>query len=848
LSVAQPTYVYSLNGNIKPDVTRLSPQTKIIYRRQSDGWQRLPDNFFNDDPVASATKWLTVKPKGEATNLLGNWALNPADYFDPLNEVSIELPANPTPAQIADMVYKAQYLNTWMITALNIAAQNGFKLALFSFPFGSPAYEVWQYLLPAMRRGKELGAILSLHSYTDSGGMLQYNSDGTFTPTTMNTTLRHRIVYSQYVPVDAQLPIVLTEASSGNGYAVQYSGQAWINDMGAYDTELFKDAYVLGICGFQLGGAESNLVKVLTPYAQYIHDHPTVVPPMNQESLNDTIIPPAPVIYDAGLHAWTLGTQVVHGYALLKDGVQFGGGQGVLLLYHNRSVYTKNDLGEWYMATETSWSAVSGDPRKSAPQGVDVSKWQGAIDWTLVRKVAKKDFAFIKATQGSNIIDARFVENWKKAKLAGIPRGAYHYFMFTASETAQFNLLMSALNGDYGELPITVDVEDTSINPSNASVYMQRLHNFITMIEQRTGRAPQIYTAKWFWNTTRFPSQAWAKNYPLWVASYTTAPLLPDDWTMCKFWQYANDGQVDGITGNVDLNVFNGTQEQLDQYATGVIVVPPPVNSTAWRGIHGRADGYDHNATGFGLEKQVFQVSKCTALKIMTNSTYESLDAFIAQGLDPKKMVLRLFADFAGRVVTPQDFYSWQTGWLNKFASVGGIYVEIHNESNLPSEGYGTSWANGQQFAVWYTQVVNLIKANFISLKMVYPGLSPQVNVPEFEATLPSLIASGKVDLIGAHSYWINASDMNSTSGGRYYRRFFQYGKPILLTEFANVNAADSDTVKGQQYKAYYASLESQVLGAYAFVSSASDPTFNTTKQTWIRNNSITDIAYQVGA
>ena len=237
LKTSQPGFFYSLNGNIRSDVDKLSPKTKIIYRRQSTGWQRLPNNFFNDDPVQNAMNWLTVKPKGESTNLLVNWALNEADYYDPLNEPSIELPPNPTDNQIADMIRKSTYLNMWMVTALEIAHQYGYKLSLFSFPFGSPSFQVWEYLLPAMKLGKKYGAILSLHAYTESGGMLQYNTDGSFTQNTLNWTLRHREIYSKHVPVDAQLPIVYTEASSSNGYDVELSGQAWIGDIGAYDTE-----------------------------------------------------------------------------------------------------------------------------------------------------------------------------------------------------------------------------------------------------------------------------------------------------------------------------------------------------------------------------------------------------------------------------------------------------------------------------------------------------------------------------------------------------------------------------------------------------------------------------------
>jgi len=789
LKTSQPGFIYSLNGNIRSDVDKLSPKTKIIYRRQSTGWQRLPNNFFNDDPVQNATNWLTVKPKGESTNLLGNWALNKADYYDPLNEPSIELPPNPTDNQIADMIRKSTYLNTWMVTALEIAHQYGYKLSLFSFPFGSPSFQAWEYLLPAMKLGKKYGAILSLHAYTESGGMLQYNPDGSFTQNTLNWTLRHREIYAKYVPVDAQLPIVYTEASSSNGYDVELSGQAWIDDIGSYDTELFKDAYIAGICGFQLGGSESNLVDVLPQYATYIQNHPTIEIPPEEEMLNivvtENLVPPDttkaemdyvvnqtfPVKQDV---QWSADTAKY----LVKAGLQ-----GSKVIVWNPERWTQGDI-----------IAYLGVP-------TEVKRFPES-NFRLTNPVPSIPFRV------TSLFDTP--RNYANGKHEGLDLDGYD------DATGQTIPVVAGAQG------IVTTVNNNAV-PNSYGKYV--------VIDHQNG-------------------------YKTWYCHLSSITVVSGQ-TVIK-------GQKVGVTGATGTNAvhLHLNLQHIGQGASGYFVpdvvdplpyidytpVVPPVTGSAWRGLHTRADGLDHNSPAFALEKQVVQVAKCNAIKLMTNSSFESLDAFITQGIDPKKIVLRLFADFNGRVITPQDFYSWQTGWLTKFASVGGLYVEVHNEQNLIQEGYGTSWKNGAEFAAWYTQVVDLIKTNYPILKMVYPGLSPQVNVPEFEATLPSLIANGKVDVVGAHSYWVNASDMDSELGGRYYRRFLKYGKPLLLTEFANVNSAESDTVKGKQYKSYYASLESQVLGAYAFVSSASDPVFNTSKQTWVRNNTITDIAYQVGA
>lgn len=251
LTMSRPTVIYSVSENIKSDISKLSPSTKWIYRYQTDEFNRLPDGFFQGDPVANCRHWMTEIKDSQGRTLVQNWSLNNADWFDPLNESVPDLPA------------KAQWLNTWMLVALDIAASLGFKLALFSFATGSPPLEMWQYLVPAMQKAKTLGGILSLHSYWESDPSQDKDN-----------ALRYRQVYD-ILPESARLPIVISEASSGNGYGTSYSGQEWVNDMAAYDAELMKDPYVLSACGFQLGGNESNMLSALNAYAVYIESHPT---------------------------------------------------------------------------------------------------------------------------------------------------------------------------------------------------------------------------------------------------------------------------------------------------------------------------------------------------------------------------------------------------------------------------------------------------------------------------------------------------------------------------------------------------------------------------------------------
>lgn len=268
--------IYSVNENISGDLLQHSPTTKWVYRYQTDEFNRTPNGFLEGDPVKNATEWLTKTKDSHNRTLLQNWALNKADWHDPLNE--------PVP----DIQVKAEWFNTWMLTALELAHQNGFKIAYGSFTTGAPELNVLQYMLPSMRLAKLYGAILSLHAYWEDADPGKEKDNA----------LRYREIYAA-LPEEARLPIIISEASSGNGYGkgAGLTGQAWVDNMALYDTELMKDPYVLGACGFQLGGQESNLRNALPAYGTYIAKTPTPtdvsMPPPTVEVITPSTQPTA---------------------------------------------------------------------------------------------------------------------------------------------------------------------------------------------------------------------------------------------------------------------------------------------------------------------------------------------------------------------------------------------------------------------------------------------------------------------------------------------------------------------------------------------------------------------------
>jgi lysozyme len=200
----------------------------------------------------------------------------------------------------------------------------------------------------------------------------------------------------------------------------------------------------------------------------------------------------------------------------------------------------------------------------NSARGIDVSKAQTTVNWPSVAS-AGYVFAYIKATDGQDYVDPELKANWTGAAQAGLLRGAYHFFRAEDSPSVQANFFWNTVNGmGDGELPLVVDIEE-SMSQTN-SVVLSNLTQFLQDLQRLSGRQPMIYTYASFWNG--LGSNGFG-GYPLWIAEYTTAPApkLPNGWTTWEFWQYSESGQVSGITTKVDLNVFNGSADDLRQWA-----------------------------------------------------------------------------------------------------------------------------------------------------------------------------------------------------------------------------------------------------------------------------------------
>lgn len=207
------------------------------------------------------------------------------------------------------------------------------------------------------------------------------------------------------------------------------------------------------------------------------------------------------------------------------------------------------------------WGQVA--PHHYSVHGIDVSKWQGEIDWQAVR-ASGVSFAFIKATEGGDVADERFAENWEAARRAGVARGAYHFYYFCRPAAEQARWFAAHVPRDRGALPPVLDMEwnhrsrTCPHRPAPETVRAEMLA-FKRAVAAHYGRWPVVYTTVDFYRDNELwrvsGTEFWLRS----VAGHPAEVYPGQDWT---FWQYTGTGVVPGIRGAADINVFAGNSGQ----------------------------------------------------------------------------------------------------------------------------------------------------------------------------------------------------------------------------------------------------------------------------------------------
>lgn len=224
-------------------------------------------------------------------------------------------------------------------------------------------------------------------------------------------------------------------------------------------------------------------------------------------------------------------------------------------------------------------------------KGIDVSRYQGVIDWPAIAGAGYK-FAICRATVGNYYTDPTFEANWDGAKNAGLQVGAYHVVRADNSVESQLLRLRGALDGNNPKLVVL----DAEVSPAGMSQFdIERAHywmgrrtrEFYNPLDAEVG----WYSAAWWWNPN-VKQQGWVAGDPFlwWMAAYggdqngerdwnqpawpePPASVVPLGWPRWDAWQYTSRGVVPGIVGNVDLNLM---KDEAFAQIWGISPLPPP--------------------------------------------------------------------------------------------------------------------------------------------------------------------------------------------------------------------------------------------------------------------------------
>lgn len=194
--------------------------------------------------------------------------------------------------------------------------------------------------------------------------------------------------------------------------------------------------------------------------------------------------------------------------------------------------------------------------------GVDVSHYQGKIDWTKMHTIYQLypiNFAFIRSTMGTSSIDETFEYNWKGAKENNILRGAYHFYRPDENSTLQAQNFINKVKLESGDLPPVLDIE-TLPKTQSMERLVEGIKNWCKIIEEHYDIKPIIYTSDKYFEDYL---QHHFKDYVIWIANYNFwVEEMKGHW---DFWQFTEKATIEGVERyKVDVNIYNGTVDDLE--------------------------------------------------------------------------------------------------------------------------------------------------------------------------------------------------------------------------------------------------------------------------------------------
>ncbi len=202
------------------------------------------------------------------------------------------------------------------------------------------------------------------------------------------------------------------------------------------------------------------------------------------------------------------------------------------------------------------------DKMRYPVHGIDVSKHTGKVDFKRIKEKhgRKIGFVYLKASEGRKLVDGKFEVNYVNARKNGIPTGAYHFFRFNGSGEEQAENFLRCIRGKRFDLPLVLDVEEwKNYRGSTATQIIDEIRAFVRIVEKRRGGKIVFYT-----NESGYYKYI-HNNFDrkIWICSFNRKPEISGDWV---FWQYSHTGKLHGAEGWVDLNAFQGSREDWEEF------------------------------------------------------------------------------------------------------------------------------------------------------------------------------------------------------------------------------------------------------------------------------------------
>lgn len=271
-------------------------------------------------------------------------------------------------------------------------------------------------------------------------------------------------------------------------------------------------------------------------------------------------------------------------------------------------------------AVTNAWKKVNGQfvnslgkPIPGAKKkGMDISEYQGTINWDTVKNRSDIDFVIIRCSYGSGYKDRKWEYNVKECERLGIPYGVYIYSTATTVSAVEKEAenVKKMLEGHQPTYPVYFDMEENSVLNLGSSTIGKLANTFCSKISG-AGYKVGIYASLYWWNsilTDRvFKNESWSK----WVAQYSASCQYQSKYDM---WQCTSSGKVNGVSTNVDINFWMSDEPVINQDADRVMVSDENIitytshmQSYGWQ--EPVNNGYQTGKPGYGKRLEAFKIN-----------------------------------------------------------------------------------------------------------------------------------------------------------------------------------------------------------------------------------------------